>query len=66
MIKTVEMCLRMGQPILIEDIEEQLSSLLEPLLSKQFNIVNGRKIVKLGDSDIEYDENFRMYFTTKL
>jgi dynein heavy chain len=56
----------MGQPILIEDIGEQLSSLLEPLLTKQFTIVNNRKIVKLGDSDLEFDENFRMYFTTKL
>ena len=60
------MCLRMGQPILIEDIGEQLSTLLEPLLTKQFTIVNNRKIVRLGDSDLEFDENFRMYFTTKL
>ena len=56
----------MGQPILIEDIGEQLSTLLEPLLTKQFTIVNNRKIVRLGDSDLEFDENFRMYFTTKL
>ena len=66
LIKSVEMCVRMGQPILIEDIEETLDPMLEPLLMKQFNIQNSRKMIKLGDSDIEYDENFKMYFTTKL
>lgn len=56
----------MGQPLLIEDVGEQLSSLLEPLLTKQFTIMNNRKMLRIGDSDIEYDENFRLYFTTKL
>ncbi len=50
----------------MEDVGETLSSLIEPLLTKNFTIVNNRKILRLGDTDIEYDENFRMYFTTKL
>jgi len=58
--KTLEMGLRMGTPLLVEDVQEQLSSLFEPLLTKSFNIVNGRKMVRIGDSDIEFDETFKM------
>ena len=36
-----------------------------------FKIINctlqgGRTLIRLGDSDIEYDRNFRFYITTKL
>lgn len=26
----------------------------------------GRPVIKLGDTDVDYDTNFRMYMTTKL
>ena len=45
-------------PIFIEDMEESFDSMLEPVLMKHFTIVNRRKILRLGDADIDFDEKF--------
>lgn len=65
LLKTLENCIRMGQPLLVDDMEETLEAVLEPLLMKQFIVTNRRKMIRLGDSDIDYDENFRLYIATK-
>jgi hypothetical protein len=49
MLKTVEMCIRMGQPVVIEDVKEQLDASLETLLLKDYLIQGSRKMVKIGD-----------------
>lgn len=46
--------------MMIEDMEETLEAMLEPLLLKQFTIANRCKLVRLGDSDVEFDENFKL------
>lgn len=33
-IKILEACIRMGTPLIIEDMEEHLEPMLEPLLTK--------------------------------
>jgi len=38
MLKTVEMCIRMGQPVILEDVKDTLDSSLEPLLIKDYII----------------------------
>ena len=65
LLKNVENAIRQGFPLLIEDIGEQLESTLEPLLLKQFTIVNRRKMIRLGDTELEMDPNFRLFFSTK-
>jgi len=60
LLKTLEACIRMGMPLMIEDMEETLEAMLEPLLLKQFTIANRCKLVRLGDSDVEFDENFKL------
>lgn len=51
---------------MIEDMEETLEAALEPILMKDFRIVNRRQVVKIGDSEIEFDSRFRLYISTKL
>ena len=65
-LRTLENCVRIGMPILLEDIGEQLDPALEPILLKQTYMSGGRLLIRLGDSDVEYDQNFRFYMTTKL
>lgn len=49
-------------PVLCEDIGE----FLEPVLLKQTFMSGGRLLIHLGDSDIDYDRNFRFYMTSKM
>ncbi|XP_058822007.1 dynein axonemal heavy chain 6 [Topomyia yanbarensis] len=66
MMRILEICIRQGIPMLIEDIQETLDPVLESVLLKRIFILNGRPMIKLGDVDVDYDSNFRLYMTTKL
>ncbi|XP_036729228.1 dynein heavy chain 6, axonemal [Balaenoptera musculus] len=65
-LRTLENSIRLGLPILLEELREILDPALEPILLKQTFISGGRVLIRLGDSDIDYDKNFRFYMTTKL
>lgn len=52
--------------VLLENIGEDLDPVLEPLLLKQTFRQGGMTCIKLGDSTIEYSQDFRFYITTKL
>ncbi|KAJ3032226.1 Dynein heavy chain 6, axonemal [Rhizophlyctis rosea] len=65
-LRSLENAVRTGQPVLLEDVGEQLDPALEPLLLKQTVRQGGRLLMKLGDSFVEYDRNFKLYITTKL
>lgn len=47
-------------------LKETLDPALEPILLKQTFVLGGRTLIRLGDSDIDYDKNFRFYMTTKM
>lgn len=53
-------------PLLLEDVQEHLDNFLEPLLLKQFVNLNRRKMIKIGDRDIEFDPHFKLFLSTKL
>jgi dynein heavy chain len=65
-LRSLENAIRTGLPVLLEDVGETLDSALEPLLLKQTVRQGGRTLMKLGDSYVEYDKNFKLYITTKL
>ncbi|CAK7297493.1 Dynein axonemal heavy chain 6 [Vulpes lagopus] len=65
-LRTLENSIRLGLPVLLEELKETLDPALEPILLKQTFMSGGRLLIHLGDSDIDYDKNFRFYMTTKL
>ncbi|KNE58518.1 hypothetical protein AMAG_04085 [Allomyces macrogynus ATCC 38327] len=65
-LRALENAIRMGQPVLVEDVGEQLDPAIEPLLLKQTIRQGGRLLMKLGDTLVEYDKNFKLYITTKM
>ncbi|CAH3197517.1 unnamed protein product [Porites evermanni] len=65
-LRTLENCIRIGMPVLLEEVGETLDPALEPILLKQTFVQGGRLLIRLGDSDIDYDKNFKFYMTTKL
>nr|CAH7757603.1 unnamed protein product [Callosobruchus chinensis] len=65
-MRTLENAIRIGIPVLLEEVGETLDPTLGPVLMKQTFVQGGRTLIRLGDSEIEYDNNFRFYVTTKL
>ncbi|XP_075946793.1 dynein axonemal heavy chain 6 [Anarhichas minor] len=65
-LRTLENAMSIGMPVLLEELTETLDPALEPVLLKQTFAAGERTLIRLGDSDINYDNNFRFYMTTKM
>ncbi|KAL8274015.1 hypothetical protein Esti_002104 [Eimeria stiedai] len=63
-------CVKLGQPLLVEDIGEEVPAMFSPLLQLPLQS-NGLGAaapvkVKVGDSEIDKDPHFKLIFITKL
>eukprot|EP00919_Chromeraceae_sp_WS-2016_P072391 GHVR01171232.1.p1 GENE.GHVR01171232.1~~GHVR01171232.1.p1 ORF type:complete len:2780 (-),score=639.98 GHVR01171232.1:32-7840(-) len=65
-VKRLELSIMYGKPFLIEGIEEELDPLIDPVLDKAFTIINGQKMLTLGDSQFEWKDEFTLYLTSKM
>lgn len=65
-LKHLESAIRMGAPVMIENIGVDMDPAIEPLLQKQIVVKGSSMTIKIGDSIIEYAKDFRFYLTTKL
>lgn len=65
-IRTISNAIRFGQPVLMENVGEDLDPTLEPLLLKQTYKQGGSEVIRFGDDIIPYHQDFRFYITTKL
>ena len=63
--QALEMGIRLGQPILLENVLESLDPTLEPILANQtYKDSTGTIVIKLGDTVIPYHSDFRFALTT--
>ena len=65
-LRLLENAMQFGNPVLLENVGEELDPSLEPLLQKQLFKQGGVNCIRLGDTTVEYCETFRFYITTKL
>ena len=65
-LRTLETAIQFGQPVLLENVQEELDAVLEPVLLKQTFKQQGVECIKLGDATIEWSKDFRLYLTTVL
>ena len=66
LMRTLESCIRLGHPLLVEEMGGTLEPQLLPLLEGTVSSQGHRRFIRLGGSDIDYDVNFKLYMTTKL
>ncbi|RNF10243.1 dynein heavy chain 7, axonemal isoform X1 [Trypanosoma conorhini] len=64
-IRTIRGAITEGLPVLLENLEETIDPILENVLLKRFTKEGSATVVHLGEP-VEWNDNFRLYMTTKL
>lgn len=64
--RSIENAIRLGNPVLLEDVGETLDPALDNLLQRKTYKQDGKIMIRLGEKAIEFDEGFKLYVVTKL
>ncbi|KAG8443822.1 hypothetical protein GDO86_009129 [Hymenochirus boettgeri] len=64
-LKKMENAIRLGEAFLLHDVSEELDPSLKSVLRKEIFRRSGQDFIKIGDSEIEYNQNFRLYLTSQ-
>ena len=65
-LRTLERSIRVGSPVLLEDLGEELDPSLATILLKQLFKQGGRILIRVGEQDVDYDPAFKLYMTSKI
>jgi dynein heavy chain len=61
-ITAIENAVSNGDTVLVEDIDESLGAVLDPLLNRI--LIRKGKCVKIGDKEIDFNPNFKLILQT--
>ncbi|XP_030756931.1 dynein heavy chain 10, axonemal [Sitophilus oryzae] len=64
-LKHLDMSIKYGAPVLFQDVDDYIDPVVENVIQKNLKTVAGRVFVILGDKEVDWDPNFRLYMTTK-
>jgi len=65
-LRTLENSIQFGNPVLLQNVQEELDPSLAPILNKSIVKRGGRYTIRLGDKEVEYNLKFRFYICTKM
>ncbi|CDJ47273.1 Axonemal 1-beta dynein heavy chain dynein heavy chain, related [Eimeria brunetti] len=65
-IKYLELAIQYGKPFLFESVETEIDPSIDPVLERNLAIQNGQKVITLLGKQIDWNDNFCLYMTTKL
>jgi dynein heavy chain len=64
-LRTIMHAVQFGNSVLIENVGEELDPAIEPILLKQTFLQNNSPYMRFGEDVIPYNNDFRLYITTK-
>nr|CCC47395.1 putative dynein heavy chain, fragment [Trypanosoma vivax Y486] len=65
-LKRLEFAIQYGNPFLFEGVDEFIDPIIDSVLDPQFSNDSGQLVIRLGDKDVVWDPNFKLYLCTKL
>ncbi|XP_040982062.1 LOW QUALITY PROTEIN: dynein heavy chain 10, axonemal [Aquila chrysaetos chrysaetos] len=65
-LKQLELAIKYGSPFLLHGVDEYIDPVIDNVLEKNIKVAQGRTFIVLGDKEVDYDNNFRLYLNTKL
>ncbi|KAI9223372.1 dynein heavy chain and region D6 of dynein motor-domain-containing protein [Blastocladiella britannica] len=65
-LKQLEMAITYGFPFLFEDVDEYIDPVIDNVLDRNIKVIGSRRFIVLGDKEVDWDPNFKLYMTSKL
>jgi dynein heavy chain len=65
-LRKLEQCMENGYSLLIENLDENIDAILNPVISRATTKKGRRLFIKLGDTEVEFHPNFKLFLHTKL
>lgn len=65
-LKQLELSITHGIPVLFQDVDDYIDPVIDNVLERNVKYQSGREFIILGDKEVDYNKNFRMYLTTRL
>ena len=66
MVKTIEMAVEVGQPVLIENMDNSIDAVIQPVYSRAITKRGKSKYIKMGDKELQLSPLFNLFMHTKL
>ena len=65
-VRTLTLAIQAGASLIIENVEESLDPILEPVLQKEITKDRSGMKIKIGDDQIIYNKEFQLFITSKM
>jgi dynein heavy chain len=66
MVRTIEISLEQGKPVLIENLENSIDAVIQPVYGRAVIKRGKNYVIKMGDKELTLDPMFKLYMHTKL
>ena len=66
MIRDMEQSIDNGYSIIIENLEESIDAVLQPIIGRNFIRRGNARYLKIGGKDIKWSPDFKLFLHTKL
>ena len=66
MFVKLEQCIKYGKPFLIENVEEWVDPILDSVFQKDVYKKGLYFMIKLGDMEVQYNQDFKMFITSRM
>lgn len=65
MMRTLENSIRLGSPVLIENLQDDIDGSVMSVLRKELIKKGGQCTIKIGENEVEYNPDFNLYLATR-